>query len=260
MSSTATTDVAPSWPAVLAARRPWASPPKTLLTPSRRTAIGPPPIDQQGRSRPGPTRPARRRQERWDRGSRAEGPNGPREAVGRDWPIVVASVGSRERCGAPASVSRSGGGRSGRRAIDFAAMHHDDVPPGGRGHHRRSGWPWPPVAGAAPTGTPPIVARRVRRPARGQPHREGLLVPARRPRPRARRDDPAPRHQRRSGDPRGDHRRRRRSRTAWEVAEAATVGAPPGPTPVVSVPPGGRRVADRRPLGRAGRRACGPCP
>lgn len=26
--------------------------------------------------------------------------------------------------------------------------------------------------------------------------------------------------------------------TAWEVAEAATVGAPPGPTPVVSVPPG----------------------
>ena len=24
---------------------------------------------------------------------------------------------------------------------------------------------------------------------------------------------------------------------AWEVAEAATVGAPPGPTPVVSVPP-----------------------
>jgi uncharacterized cupredoxin-like copper-binding protein len=25
---------------------------------------------------------------------------------------------------------------------------------------------------------------------------------------------------------------------AWEVAEAATVGTPPGPTPVVSVPPG----------------------
>ena len=25
---------------------------------------------------------------------------------------------------------------------------------------------------------------------------------------------------------------------AWEVAEAATVGAPPGPTPLVSVPPG----------------------
>jgi uncharacterized cupredoxin-like copper-binding protein len=25
---------------------------------------------------------------------------------------------------------------------------------------------------------------------------------------------------------------------AWEIAEAATVGAPPGPTPVVSVPPG----------------------
>ena len=25
---------------------------------------------------------------------------------------------------------------------------------------------------------------------------------------------------------------------AWEVAEAATAGAPPGPTPVVSVPPG----------------------
>ena len=30
---------------------------------------------------------------------------------------------------------------------------------------------------------------------------------------------------------------------AWEVAEAATVGAPPGPTPVVSVPPGCRASA-----------------
>ena len=28
------------------------------------------------------------------------------------------------------------------------------------------------------------------------------------------------------------------TQSAWEVAEAATVGAPPGPTPVVSVPPG----------------------
>lgn len=34
---------------------------------------------------------------------------------------------------------------------------------------------------------------------------------------------------------------------AWEVAEAATVGAPPGPTPLVSVPPGkqGLRVVVR---------------
>jgi uncharacterized cupredoxin-like copper-binding protein len=34
---------------------------------------------------------------------------------------------------------------------------------------------------------------------------------------------------------------------AWETAEAATVGAPPGPTPVVSVPPGleGVRVVVR---------------
>ena len=33
--------------------------------------------------------------------------------------------------------------------------------------------------------------------------------------------------------------------TAWELAEAATVGAPPGPTPLVSVPPdvGGIRLA-----------------
>lgn len=29
-----------------------------------------------------------------------------------------------------------------------------------------------------------------------------------------------------------------RVQDAWEVAEAATVGAPPGPTPLVSVPPG----------------------
>ena len=29
---------------------------------------------------------------------------------------------------------------------------------------------------------------------------------------------------------------------AWEVAEAATVGSPPGPTPVVSVPPGVRGI------------------
>ena len=28
-----------------------------------------------------------------------------------------------------------------------------------------------------------------------------------------------------------------RVQDAWEVAEAATVGAPPGPTPLVSVPP-----------------------
>ena len=34
---------------------------------------------------------------------------------------------------------------------------------------------------------------------------------------------------------------------AWEVAEAATVGSPPGPTPVVSVPPGvgGLRIVVR---------------
>lgn len=34
---------------------------------------------------------------------------------------------------------------------------------------------------------------------------------------------------------------------AWEAAEAATIGAPPGPTPVVSVPPGleGLRVVVR---------------
>lgn len=38
---------------------------------------------------------------------------------------------------------------------------------------------------------------------------------------------------------------------AWEVAEAATVGAPPGPTPVVSVPPG---VAGLRIVVRSGER------
>ena len=38
---------------------------------------------------------------------------------------------------------------------------------------------------------------------------------------------------------------------AWEVAEAATVGAPPGPTPVVSVPPD---VAGLRIVVRSGER------
>lgn len=38
---------------------------------------------------------------------------------------------------------------------------------------------------------------------------------------------------------------------AWEAAEAATVGAPPGPTPVVSVPPG---VAGLRIVVRSGER------
>ena len=41
---------------------------------------------------------------------------------------------------------------------------------------------------------------------------------------------------------------------AWEVAEAATVGSPPGPTPVVSVPPGVSGPPDRREV----RRACRP--
>ncbi len=42
---------------------------------------------------------------------------------------------------------------------------------------------------------------------------------------------------------------------AWEVAEAATLGAPPGPTPLVSVPPGTARSSGRGPIGRAGGRA-----
>jgi uncharacterized cupredoxin-like copper-binding protein len=38
---------------------------------------------------------------------------------------------------------------------------------------------------------------------------------------------------------------------AWEVAEAATIGAPPGPTPLVTVPPG---VAGLRIVVRSGER------
>ncbi|MEA2629867.1 MAG: hypothetical protein QOE66_86, partial [Chloroflexota bacterium] len=38
---------------------------------------------------------------------------------------------------------------------------------------------------------------------------------------------------------------------AWEIAEAATVGAPPGPTPQVSVPPG---IAGLRIVVRSGER------
>jgi uncharacterized cupredoxin-like copper-binding protein len=41
------------------------------------------------------------------------------------------------------------------------------------------------------------------------------------------------------------------TQAAWEAAEAATVGAPPGPTPVVSVPPG---VAGLRIVVRSGER------
>ena len=41
---------------------------------------------------------------------------------------------------------------------------------------------------------------------------------------------------------------------AWEVAEAATDGRPPGPTPVVSVPPDVAGTAHRRPLRGTGRR------
>ena len=45
---------------------------------------------------------------------------------------------------------------------------------------------------------------------------------------------------------------------AWEVAEAATAGAPPGPTPLVSVPPGvaGLRVVVRP---ASGSTSSGPC-
>ena len=42
-----------------------------------------------------------------------------------------------------------------------------------------------------------------------------------------------------------------RVQDAWEIAEAATVGAPPGPTPVVSVPPD---VAGLRIVVRSGER------
>ena len=41
---------------------------------------------------------------------------------------------------------------------------------------------------------------------------------------------------------------------AWEAAEAATIGAPPGPTPGRQRPAGPRGVACRRPLRRAGQR------
>ena len=58
----------------------------------------------------------------------------------------------------------------------------------------------PPVTPAPIAGTPDDTAR-------GQPHREGLLVPPRHARPGPGRDRPAPRRQRRPRDPRGGHRR-----------------------------------------------------
>ena len=88
-----------------------------------------------------------------------------------------------------------------------------------------------------PSATPPIVAGASGSPREVNLDHQGLLVPARRAGPRARRDHPPARHQRRPRDPRSDPRRHGRQ-GAWEVAEAATVGAPPGPTPMVSVPPG----------------------
>ena len=78
--------------------------------------------------------------------------------------------------------------------------------------------------------------RDVGRAARGQPHRQGLHVPADARRPRAGRDRPAPRRQRRPGRPRGGHRRPA-VQDAWEGPRPPTAGAPPGPTPAVSVRP-----------------------
>jgi len=42
------------------------------------------------------------------------------------------------------------------------------------------------------------------------------------------------------------------TQAAWEAAEAAVAGAPPGPTPMVSVPPG---IAGLRLVVRSGERA-----
>ena len=94
-------------------------------------------------------------------------------------------------------------------------------------------------------------ARRVGAPARGQPHRQGLRVPARR------RSTWCPARPCSSMSSTAVSRSTRRSsatprvQDAWEVAEAATVGAPPGPTPVVSVPP---EVAGLRVVVRSGER------
>ena len=106
------------------------------------------------------------------------------------------------------------------------------------------------VLAACEAGPPPITPGAGRRDpgraARGQPHRQGLHLPAGHARPGPGRDRASARHQRRARDPRGRHRRRR-GPGGLGAAEAATVGGPPGPTPVVSVPPevSGLRVVVR---------------
>ena len=142
-------------------------------------------------------------------------------------------------------VSSELGGRFGRRAIDSAPMQ----PAAARTapsaatllsvalsrpdrRRRRRG-----VRGRAPSPTPPIVPGAIGGPARGQPHRQGLRLPARR------RSTSCPARPCCCTSSTAASRSTRRSsatqsvQDAWEVAEAATAGAPPGPTPVVSVPP-----------------------
>ena len=156
-----------------------------------------------------------------------------------------AGSGSAALCRAPRSVSsrRRRPSRSARHRLRAVAARRAPAPRArpsrvrrGRTGARARRSP-PATREAAATPTPPIVPGRVGRSARGQHHRQGLLVPARRARPRPGRDGPPPCHQRRPRGPRGGHRRRRRSRMPGRWPRRPRRGAP-GPTPVVSVPPG----------------------
>ena len=120
------------------------------------------------------------------------------------------------------------------------------VPSGGPGGRCRG------LRNSAAAATPPICPGTAARRARSTSSpRTTASCPIARPRPG--RDGPAPRHQRRPRGPRGGHRRRGGPGRLGGGRSAPRPGAPPGPTPVVTVPPDVAGHPDRRPVGRAGR-------
>ena len=223
--------------------------PKRFSTASRRTATG----DAAADARVG--------------GSWSGSPSGTSKAASAGGPGPrSAALGCAALCRAPRSVSRVSGRRPVRCVIDFAPCS----PCSRLGPARASPPPSPWLA---------VGRRRLRR-------RAAVADPADRARRRPRR------RARSTSSPRTTRSCRTRSTSspgetvllhvingglevheavigdaavqdAWEVAEAATVGRPPGPTPVVSVPPDvaglrivvALRAAGRRRLDGAGRRA-----
>ena len=239
---------APSVATNLATRRPTTSSPNRLTTPSRRTAtprVCAPGADEPGRSvgigQAGPLSWVSRRATRsceWAALCPARLCVSSHDGGGSTWragpsrrrpaPLTAAVHRPRRPCGPrpvapvrdPAAAARSG------RRVPAARLATSWRGPGFAATCRGG-------CAAGDVGDPADRPRPLGRAARGQPDRARLLVRSVDARPRARRDDPAPRRRRRSRDARGGDRRRRRSR-------------PPGRPPR-------RRPSARRP---ARRRSC----